>query len=109
MCFDMTITRLCKLILLLSCWGTPLVAQQAGTTDFNRNWKFILGNKPGAYAVELRDNNWRKLDLPHDWGVEGKFSKLHPATFSGGALPGGVGWYRKHFKCLLRSKENMLP
>ena len=98
MCFDMTITRLCKLILLLSCWGTPLVAQQAGTTDFNRNWKFSLGNKPGAYAVELRDNNWRKLDLPHDWGVEGKFSKLHPATFSGGALPGGVGWYRKHFK-----------
>ena len=98
MCFDMTITRLCKLILLLSCWGTPLVAQQAGTTDFNRNWKFILGNKPGAYAVQLRDNNWRKLDLPHDWGVEGKFSKLHPATFSGGALPGGVGWYRKHFK-----------
>jgi beta-galactosidase len=37
------------------------------------------------------------LDLPHDWSIEGKFSKDHPATPGGGALPGGLGWYRKTF------------
>jgi beta-galactosidase/beta-glucuronidase len=35
------------------------------------------------------------LDLPHDWSIEGPFSK---ANFSCTAyLPGGIGWYRKTF------------
>jgi beta-galactosidase len=42
------------------------------------------------------DNSWRKLNLPHDWGVEGPFKMEYPGNT--GKLPWwGVGWYRKHF------------
>jgi beta-galactosidase len=44
----------------------------------------------------VSDNNWRSLDLPHDWAIEGPFSDtLENNT---GLLPWkGIGWYRKHF------------
>lgn len=65
--------------------------------DFDQHWKFFLGDDPKASAVHYADGKWRVLNLPHDWGVEGAFSKSNPATFGGGALPGGTGWYRKTF------------
>jgi hypothetical protein len=50
-----------------------------------------------AYAQpDFDDRNWRELDLPHDWGIEGKFNQAYPGET--GKLPWwGVGWYRKHF------------
>lgn len=65
--------------------------------NFNAGWKFYLGNSPGAESPEFADSAWRLLDLPHDWSIEGEFSADHPATPGGGALPGGIGWYRKTF------------
>jgi hypothetical protein len=41
------------------------------------------------------DSSWRKLDLPHDFVVEGTFSPS--ADKSHGYLPFGIGYYRKHF------------
>ncbi|MBV8859221.1 MAG: beta galactosidase jelly roll domain-containing protein, partial [Acidobacteria bacterium] len=42
------------------------------------------------------DSAWRRLDLPHDWGIEGPFKQEYPGET--GKLPWwGVGWYRKHF------------
>ena len=42
------------------------------------------------------DNGWRRLNLPHDWGVEGPFDQSLPGET--GKLPwSGVAWYRKHF------------
>jgi len=42
------------------------------------------------------DASWRKLNLPHDWGIEGPFKQEYPGET--GKLPWwGVGWYRKHF------------
>lgn len=42
------------------------------------------------------DSSWRRLDLPHDWGIEGPFRQEYPGET--GKLPWwGVGWYRKHF------------
>lgn len=35
--------------------------------------------------------------MPHDWAIEGEFSKDNPSGTGGGALPGGIGWYRKTF------------
>ena len=46
---------------------------------------------------EYSDGHWRRLNLPHDWAIEGDFSPSNPSGASGGALPGGIGWYRKHF------------
>ena len=40
------------------------------------------------------DSQWRVIDVPHDFVVEGSFSKT--ADQAHGYLPFGVGWYRKH-------------
>ena len=65
--------------------------------NFCKNWKFNLGDVKNGREPVLDDLNWRVLDLPHDWSIEGKFSERHPASPGGGALPGGIGWYRKSF------------
>jgi beta-galactosidase len=65
--------------------------------DFNADWSFKLTNID-ASSVDFDHSNWRVLMLPHDWSIEGNFSKDHPATEGGGALPGGIGWYRKVFE-----------
>jgi beta-galactosidase len=67
------------------------------TDDFNKNWKFHLGDVTNGQETSFDDKDWRSLNLPHDWSVEGQFSKDNPATPGGGALPGGIGWYRKTF------------
>ena len=66
--------------------------------SFGKDWKFQLGDVPGAEAVGFADASWRKLNIPHDWSIEGEFSEKNPASPGGGALPGGIGWYRKSFK-----------
>ena len=73
--------------------------------DFGKKWKFTLGDFKDAGNYEFNDSDWRVLDLPHDWSIEGNFSEEYPATPGGGALPGGIGWYRKRFT-LPESEEN---
>ncbi|MEN9444775.1 MAG: hypothetical protein RIS47_1665 [Bacteroidota bacterium] len=65
--------------------------------SFNDNWHFMLDADSSDYSAVCKDSTWRVLDLPHDWSIEGEFSEANPATVGGGALPGGVGWYRKDF------------
>ena len=65
---------------------------------FNNDWRFHLGDVEGAQSVAFDDAQWRSLNLPHDWAIEGDFSEDNPAGIGGGALPGGIGWYRKNFK-----------
>ncbi len=66
--------------------------------DFNFGWLFRLGDEAAFAEAAYDDADWRALHLPHDWSVEGDFSADNPSTPSGGALPGGIGWYRKHFE-----------
>ena len=40
------------------------------------------------------DSQWRSLDVPHDFVVEGNFTES--ASMSQGFLPFGIGYYRKH-------------
>lgn len=67
------------------------------TELFTRDWKFFLGDVTNGQEWGLNDSQWRMLNLPHDWSIEGEFSQDNPATPGGGALPGGIGWYRKTF------------
>ena len=46
---------------------------------------------------DYNDSFWRLLDVPHDWAIEGDFYAGNPSGAGGGALPGGIGWYRKRF------------
>ena len=57
----------------------------------------MLGDDSLAFQPAYNDSNWRVLNLPHDWSIEGEFSADAPATTEGGALPTGIGWYRKTF------------
>lgn len=65
--------------------------------NFDEGWLFLLSDAESAALPEYNDTEWRKLNLPHDWAIEGDFSADNPSGYAGGALPGGVGWYRKHF------------
>ena len=84
-------------ILLLVCCSafTQLLAQPSGRVNFDANWKFHLGDLAGAEQPAFNDQNWRQLDLPHDWSIEGTFRPDNPSGHQGGLLPGGIGWYRK--------------
>ena len=66
--------------------------------NFDRDWRFLLADTMTMAAPDYHDAHWRTLDLPHDWAIEGDFMATNPSGASGGALPGGVGWYRKHFR-----------
>ena len=64
---------------------------------FDDNWKFNQGDVSGAESFVFNDNGWRSLKLPHDWSIEGKYDENASTGGSGGYLPTGIGWYRKHF------------
>jgi beta-galactosidase len=72
-------------------------AQARVTTSFDADWRFFKGDAPGGEQPNFNDAAWRKLDVPHDWSIEGPFDKDNPTGGAGGFLPAGVGWYRKQF------------
>ena len=65
--------------------------------NFDKGWRFALVDSVQMSSPEYDDAGWRLLNVPHDWAIEGDFSASAPSGNSGGALPGGVGWYRKSF------------
>lgn len=87
---------LTALLAILSC-GCGKAYDVRVREDFNDDWKFCLGDIAGAEDPVFDDSGWRELELPHDWAVEGDFSIENPSGTGGGALPGGIGWYRKTF------------
>ena len=86
-----------SVIIGLSCCSPSQDDNIRQCTSFNNGWTFHLGDVEGAEGLSYDDSGWRKLNLPHDWAVEGDFSKDNPSGTGGGALPGGIGWYRKSF------------
>lgn len=70
------------------------LTESARSMNFNEDWLFEL-NGQDASAKNFNDNAWRKLSLPHDWSIEQDFT--HDVSSEIGHLPGGTGWYRKHF------------
>jgi beta-galactosidase len=71
--------------------------EEPSAVSFDNNWKFYQGNDSLASNVNFDDSKWRTLNLPHDWSIEGQFSKDEPCRPDQGALPTGIGWYRKVF------------
>ena len=65
---------------------------------FDYDWKFFLGDASEAKTNDFNDSGWRKLDLPHDWSIEGKVNPKNPTKGAGGYFPAGIGWYRKNFQ-----------
>jgi len=65
--------------------------------SFDLGWKFHLGDVTGAQASTFDDAGWQSIDVPHDWSISLPFNQSSKATYEGGYLDGGVGWYRKSF------------
>jgi beta-galactosidase len=98
------------IMVITICISEALMAQESPRSreSFNLGWKFVRYFNASDEAVTVSrepenlqlssvdDTNWRSLDLPHDWAIEGPFSDtLENNT---GLLPWkGIGWYRKHF------------
>lgn len=85
---------ICSLLLLPSFLCVKSYAFERHLWD--EGWRFALHNDDKAHETTFDDHAWRVLDLPHDWAIEGDFYALNPSGANGGALPGGIGWYRKH-------------
>ena len=66
------------------------------TEDFDANWLFSRGDSSSTMMPGFNDANWRRLNLPHDWSIEGPLNAEYGS--GNGFVPGGVGWYRKHFQ-----------
>ena len=64
---------------------------------FDFDWKFKKGDFPGAEKTVYNDDDWKSVDVPHDWSIAGPFKEDNPVGNVGAYAPGGVGWYRKTF------------
>ncbi len=58
---------------LLLC-ATILAAPTAGQGtrwSMDPGWRFTRGDPAGAEQPRFNDRAWRRLDVPHDWSIEG--------------------------------------
>ncbi len=85
--------RIKKMVILafLTCFASAY----AQRSSFNSSWNFIQKDIPGAENVDFQDKDWRVLNLPHDWSIEGEYAEKNPMVNQCGYLPVGIGWYRK--------------
>jgi hypothetical protein len=58
------------------------------TFNFNREWKFQLGDFTNATAAKFDDSKWDDANLPHSFSMP---------YFAADRFYVGYGWYRKHF------------
>lgn len=104
-----TISTALSLVTALVVSAFPVYAEELTDSyvNFNDSWRFarfglqpdgsrVAEPVPAPVGADFDDSSWRKLDVPHDWGIEGPFRiELNGNT---GKLPwSGIGWYRKAF------------
>ncbi|HQU85285.1 MAG TPA: beta-galactosidase GalB [Pyrinomonadaceae bacterium] len=63
-----------------------------------------LGENVEFTRKDFNDSAWRKLNLPHDWAIEGDFIRELPGE-TGKRQFAGIGWYRKHFLVSANDKD----
>ena len=85
------------IFLLVVLLTTTIILQARHRENFDKGWRFVLADSAQMSSPTYSDAHWRQLNLPHDWAVEGDFLASNPSGAGGGALPGGIGWYRKTF------------
>ena len=63
--------------------------------NFDQDWLFLPGDPENGADPGLDDSAWQAVTLPHDWSIAQPFTVAGEAE--SGFLPGGTGWYRRHF------------
>jgi beta-galactosidase len=64
---------------------------------FDNDWRFMLADNPAAKEVTFDDSQWRLINLPHDWSIEGPVNPPPSGDRNTGYFIHGIGWYRKSF------------
>ena len=95
-----------RFLFLLFAMAALYTVQARERKCFDADWRFVLADSAHMADVDYNDSHWRKLSLPHDWAIEGDFYAGNPSGAGGGALPGGVGWYRKTFSIPLTPSQD---
>jgi beta-galactosidase len=116
------------MLLLVAMLTTSPAAEIAAPRErlsFDNDWRFALGHATdvskdlnhatggfsyfakagfgsGASDPKFKDQDWRTLNLPHDWAVELPFSERGSSSHGFKAIgrnfpENSVGWYRKTF------------
>jgi beta-galactosidase len=92
----------CAAVLVLGTAAFSLLAgpatAQRQRLSMDPGWRFTLGDPAGAEQPGFDDHEWRRLDLPHDWSIEGTPRQDAPGGGRVGYFPTGIGWYRKAFR-----------
>ena len=92
------LTRSLALCLIaLTIAFAPAASAQRVRLSMDPGWRFTLGDPVGAQRLNFDDRRWRRLDLPHDWSIEGAPRQDAPGGGRVGFFPSGIGWYRKSF------------
>ena len=68
------------LLVFTSCKKSDLNTEPQ---SFIKNWLFFKGEAQGAEHINYDDTQWRPLDLPHDWAIEGPFDIKYNARCGG--------------------------
>ncbi len=99
----MDMKKTMMLLLLSLCVSGQAAAQVSfGHAErLNDGWRFLrvdtawnVRETPDMKDPGFDDSRWRRVTLPHDWGVE---QPMSPDMGScQGYLPGGIAWYRKN-------------
>jgi len=82
------------ILVFTSCSNTRLTTREQNS--FNEDWLFMKTDDTLAYKTDFDDSNWRRLEVPHDWAIEGPFNPDYNSR-TGGLPVFGKAWYRKHF------------
>jgi beta-galactosidase len=61
----------CLAFALSACCQSFAKAADRVTINFDRDWRFHLGDLEDGQSADFDDSAWRKLDVPHDWSIEG--------------------------------------
>jgi len=73
------------MILMLMCVVSTQAAPPADASNnpriilpFDQDWRFLNYDEFGADRPNFDDAAWRKVNLPHDWSIEGPFDQKNP-------------------------------
>jgi beta-galactosidase len=97
---------------VLKKWILP--SANSFINDVSKRHERPAGNPGGDVSftqTNFNDSEWEKINLPHDWAINGPFYKEANAIVGGGMgrLPvQGIGWYRKKISIPSSDKDKTI-
>jgi beta-galactosidase len=97
---------------VLKPWVMP--SANAFIKDSLKRYSKPEGNPGGEFPFvknDFDDGGWEKINLPHDWAIQGPFMEGNKPEVGGGMgrLPSnGVAWYRKKLDIPLSDKDKSI-